>query len=96
MQRYVEEHNLVYDSIRREITFFIKSNDTSGYQPEYYRSPCIYCPYCGTKLPASLDGAKDEYRNELEKAVGKEYCDIKPEDIPEEFKSDEWWKKRGL
>jgi hypothetical protein len=75
------------------VTFFIKSNDKGGYQPEYYRSPCIYCPYCGAEMPKIFD---DEYYDALEEAVGKEFCDIKEEEIPEEFKSDEWWKKRGL
>ena len=93
MQRYVDEHNLVYEPELRRITFYIKSNDTSGYQPEYYRSPCIYCPYCGTKQPESLIFIRDA---EIEKAVGKDFCDITEDEIPEEFKTDEWWKKRRL
>lgn len=93
MQRYVNEHNLVYEPELRLVTFYIKSNDKSGYQPEYYRSPCIYCPYCGKKQPKDLTSLRDD---ELEKAVGKEFCDITEDEIPEEFKSDEWWKKRGL
>jgi len=95
MQRYVDEGNLHYDPIIREVTFYIKSNDKTGFQPEYYRSPCFFCPYCGTKMPKSLL-EDDIYYDELEKAVGKEFCDIKEEEIPEEFKTDEWWKKRGL
>ena len=93
MQRYVEENNLYYDSSIREVTFYIRSNDKTGYQPEYYRSPCIFCPYCGKEQPKSLLFEKDDA---LEEALGKEFCDIKPEEIPEEFKTDEWWKKRGL
>jgi hypothetical protein len=54
-----------------------------------------YCPFCGAKLHVDLF-ANDEYYDALEEAVGKEFCDIKEEEIPEEFKSDEWWKKRGL
>ena len=93
MQRYVDEHNLVYDPVIREVTFYIKSNDETGFQPEYYRSPCAFCPYCGTKLPKSLLFERDD---ELEKVLDKESCDITEDEIPEEFKSDEWWKKRGL
>ena len=37
-----------------------------------------------------------EHGDELEKAVGKSLCDITDDEIPEEFKTDEWWKKRGL
>lgn len=62
-------------------------------------SPAIdilyYCPWCGEKLPESL---RDQYFETLK----KEY-DVVPElnvqddpNIPQEFKSDEWWKKRGL
>ena len=57
--------------------------------------PIMHCPWCGNELPKSL---QKEFFDILE----KEY-DIEPEldiqndpNIPEEFKSDEWWKKRGL
>lgn len=54
-----------------------------------------YCPFCGAQLPKNqLEG--DVYWDELEKTVGKEFCDIKPEEIPKEFKTDEWWRKRGF
>lgn len=54
-----------------------------------------YCPWCGKKLPKSL---RDEYFDILEKEYGLDNYDIDdhPERIPEEFKSDEWWKKRSL
>ena len=100
MQRYVDEHNLVYEPQFRRVTFYIKSNDTTGYQPEYYRSACFYCPYCGAQMPKNLaavdESGSDPYSDALEEAVGKEFCDITEDEIPEEFKTDEWWKKRGL
>jgi hypothetical protein len=55
-----------------------------------------YCPWCKTKLPASL-------RNIFFDVLEKEYqindgvleiFDNKQ--LPEEFKSGLWWKKRGL
>lgn len=54
-----------------------------------------YCPFCGLKLPSSL---VQEYMNILEKEYGIEnpYDEVVMENVPEEFKSDEWWKKRGL
>ena len=52
-----------------------------------------YCPFCGAKMPEHLCGERED---ELEKAVGKSRCDITDDEIPEEFKTDEWWKKRGL
>ncbi|AIL66127.1 hypothetical protein NOVO_09065 [Rickettsiales bacterium Ac37b] len=53
-----------------------------------------YCPWCGTKLPKSLDikwmqvlreeyGIKDPIFDDADK-------------VPPEFHTDEWWKKRGL
>ena len=55
-----------------------------------------YCPWCGNKFPNSL-------RNEYFEILDNEYSidisisEIKThKNIPEEFKTDEWWKKRGL
>ena len=57
-------------------------------------------PYCGAKMPKILYGVdengNDPYEDALEEALGKEFCDITEDEIPEEFKTDEWWKKRGL
>ena len=55
----------------------------------------IYCPWCGSKLPSSLS---EEYYDILEKEYGLDNnaIDGHPEKIPVEFKSDEWWIKRGL
>ena len=69
--------------------FFDEENDTYG---QHFIK---FCPYCGTKMPNDLY-ASDAYCDALEEAVGKEYCDITEDEIPEEFKSDVWWKKRGL
>ena len=56
-----------------------------------------YCPFCGKKLPEELyDSDMDDI---LQKEYGwtKEYCAQYPRpELPEEFKTDEWWKKRGL
>lgn len=54
-----------------------------------------YCPWCATKLPKSL---RDEWFKILEKEYGLDDPDDKKQSklIPEEFKTDEWWKKRGL
>lgn len=52
------------------------------------------CPFCGCDQPKEL-------KEEWAKAIKKE-CKIDPYDreqeskVPKEFKSDEWWKKRGL
>lgn len=54
-----------------------------------------YCPWCSIKLPKSLrdewfDTLKIEYN--LDNPWKKEQENL----VPDEFKSDEWWKKRGL
>jgi hypothetical protein len=48
-----------------------------------------FCPWCGAKLPES----KGDLRVETLESLGYSPFD---EDIPEEFETDEWWKKRGL
>ncbi len=54
-----------------------------------------YCPWCGTKLPKSV---REEWFDILEKEYGIDHprYDEQEKLIPEEFKTDEWWKKRGL
>ena len=89
LQRCVERKEIDYDLIRGSFWFYFKHDYDDGYGLHHLG----YCPNCGARLPKDL---LDEYCDELEKAVGKEYCDIKEDEIPEEFKSDEWWKKRGL
>ncbi len=63
------------------------------------QSPAVqlifYCPWCGCKLPESV---REFFFEILEKEynVDPEW-DIKNDpNVPDEFKSDEWWKKRGL
>jgi hypothetical protein len=55
-----------------------------------------YCPWCCTKLPENL---REEWFETLEREYGIE-TDIGEArdrtDIPQEFWSDEWWKKRSL
>ncbi|WP_159355047.1 DUF6980 family protein [Methylovorus glucosotrophus] len=44
-----------------------------------------FCPWCGTKLPSTLRELWFEQLDEL---------GIEPEDdIPDEYNSDEWWKR---
>jgi hypothetical protein len=60
--------------------------------------PCYkvyFCPYCGMNLPKDLI---DERFEILEKEYGIDdpYDPIQKKLIPEEFMTDEWWKKRNL
>jgi hypothetical protein len=49
----------------------------------------LFCPFCGAKLPKSK---RELYFNVLKKLKFHPF----DENLPEEFKTDEWWKKRGL
>ncbi len=51
----------------------------------------FYCPWCGRKLPSDLTDVYFDIIIDQLKLDG-------PEDqrLPKEFKSDAWWKKRGL
>jgi len=56
-----------------------------------------YCPFCGKKLPKELDD--DDMDPYLMKEYGwtEDDCWGYPRrELPDEFKTDEWWKKRGL
>jgi hypothetical protein len=54
-----------------------------------------HCPRCGTKFPESL---ADRRCKILSREYGlNDLCDLKQKKlIPKEFKTDEWWQKRGL
>ena len=58
-----------------------------------------YCPWCGSKLPEDLSEKMEEL---LEKEYGITEKDWDAPgwnddtDLPEEFRTDAWWKKRGL
>jgi hypothetical protein len=56
-----------------------------------------YCPFCGTRLP----NFSEEYFDTIEQELGKNSipkgCDAEARrHLPQEFKTDEWWKKRGI
>ena len=91
----------------KEMTFFLEENKVAvnysvkdrEYSINLKNSHAIqlikYCPWCGAKLPKELS---DEWFKILEKEYGIE-CPLSNEEkhkIPKEFKTDEWWKKRGL
>jgi hypothetical protein len=48
-----------------------------------------YCPFCGIKLPENLT---DEHFDAIRDPKTGKVLDP----LPEEFQTDEWWKKRGL
>ena len=91
-------------NIEQESTKLIKyEKHIRKYLLTYYHSKhrkynqIHYCSYCGTKLPKSLE---EEWKDILEKEFGSpqdiEVGSSQWQQLPEEFKTDEWWKKRGL
>ena len=79
-------YNVKYDSKTRE--YFLKS-----LEGPYIRS-FEYCPWCGYHFSKNLS---DEWFSVIRHELHLNPWD--PDDrvkIPEEFLTEEWWKKRGL
>ena len=80
--------SIEYDSCMRSYSLRIINSNYGTH--DYIK----YCPWCGTKLPKILG---DEWENMLKENynISDPYFDENSK-IPEEFKTDEWWKKLGL
>ena len=82
---------LKYSPIGREYYFIYLGGPPSIF-------PLTYCVFCGKKLPQNL---RETFFKILEKEYKIDqrsiYNNIKEDEkIPQEFKSDKWWKKRNL
>jgi hypothetical protein len=74
---------------------FYRGDEFTGLEKELW-----YCPWCGKKFPKTLGDKweellKKEYNLTINNFFNKngKWDESR---IPEEFRSDEWWKKRGL
>jgi hypothetical protein len=87
-----------YVNKNREISYDIKfrSFHLRLEDDEHYctRQQLYYCPWCGTKLPEDLDGVWSKTLREEYNIHDPIFDDANK--VPPEFKTDEWWKKRGL
>ena len=82
------EEIIYYDSATRSYYLVLHKS------PDGTLSPIKFCPWCGSHLPEKLSAKWDEV---LLEEYGIEDPIFKDADkVPEEFKTDEWWKKRGL
>ena len=86
----VQKYYLIsYDPEVREYLFILH-----GYQPSGDYVIMNYCPWCGVQLPKELG---EEWCDVLEKELGINDMD---RDIfaalPEEFRTEQWWRRRGL
>ena len=53
-----------------------------------------YCPWCGTKLPQSLNM---EWCEAVKQDLGLEDVDAEEwAKLPEKYKTEQWWRERGL
>ena len=77
---------IAYEEYIREYFFVFTSKS-----PRYRKFS--YCIYCGRKLPKNL---KKEWKFLLEKEFGIKDIVKEWRKIPEEFKTEEWWRKRDL
>jgi hypothetical protein len=65
-----------------------------------FLSPIMFCPYCGQRFLPFLE---EKFSETIRRELGEEY--LRQDDdsydefisrLPQEFQTDEWWKKRGL
>ena len=93
------------DHCCKNMDFFLKEESVDIYYSDRFRSygigmkngtsaeqAMVFCPWCGKKLPKDLG---DEWFFILEEQYNLDVS-VDKSKIPEEFKTDEWWKKRGL
>ena len=86
---------LEYNPITKSYHFLLY--ETNKYCGTRYQLK--HCPWCGTKLPEDLSEKMEEVLEAEYGITAKDWDSPKwndDTDLPEEFKTDEWWKKRGL
>ena len=84
MDFFLNEGKVGISYCDQERLYSINLKSSGGLQAIYY------CPWCSSKLPKDLG---DEWFDTLEELGFENPYD---QEIPKEFKTDEWWKKRGL
>ena len=79
MRTMIDDERVPVSYLPRFREFAIETSTTLVVEVFYW------CPWCGAKLPESL---RDELGDRLE-ALGLNIFD---ENIPEKFRSDQWWR----
>lgn len=79
------EINFIYFPDTRDYAIPYKARRGGGHQLIHF------CPWCGSNLPETLGSKMMEI---LRCEYGIKTYERK--DLPKEFRTDEWWKKRGL
>ena len=77
-----------YDNSTRSYNFLRLNHPDGTHQVLWY------CPWCGSELPKELG---EVWCDILEKEFNiSDPFDKEKDKVPQEFRTDEWWKKRGL
>ena len=76
-----------YDAPGRSYSFYLTDDPHGTHQQ------MNYCFWCGAKLPEDLG---DEWAKILKEDYNLDNPFKDWDRVPDEFKTDEWWKKRGL
>ena len=87
---------MYYDLLKNNIKYVPQYREYRDNRENAKNCLYRYCSNCGTKLPDSL---RDAWFTTLKQEYGVEDIlnkDNKAQNIPKEFLTDEWWKKRGL
>ena len=93
MQDFLEENKVAIGYSKKLRAYYIDLKTSKIACQTMY-----FCPWCGKKLPKILE---DEYDQAISVKLSIPIGDITLETyddprLPLEFKTDEWWKKRGL
>jgi hypothetical protein len=93
MMEVIKSHDFDLKYYARDAETYLISRE--GWGPAWYFD---YCPFCGKSLKSKYDLFLNTIKEELGIDTESEDCDILEvcKSLPEEFKTDEWWKKRGL
>ena len=89
MDAYASQKNSLLEYIpeSRSYNFILYDHPHGTHQTLWF------CPWCGIKLPEELG---EEWGRILKEEFNIEEPFRAWDRVPSEFKSDEWWKKRGL
>jgi hypothetical protein len=88
MDYYIFEKDGLVDYVPEGRSYNFLIDSPNGTHQEMW-----FCPWCGTKLPEDLG---EEWGRILKEEYGLEEPFRTWDKVPPEFKTDEWWKRRGL
>lgn len=82
------EELIEYNAFSREYHFLL-NGPSLGMHTEFF-----YCPWCGKKLPESLF---EEWSKVIKENYGWDRVHAEEwERLPEKFRTEEWWREKGL